>query len=240
VPVDELTFIKVASPQVPTTLLAGTHGRGLWTLDLSCSQCEPNRTLNDFDGDGRSDIAVVRDDGSHLVWHKEGSSAGYSSQQFGAEGDRMVPADYDGDGKTDMAVFRPSQEKWYCLMSSTNSLEQTTLGEANDKELSADFDGDGLADKAVYKPSTGYWEVEQSENGHLVFQWGGPNDKPVSVDFTGDGKADYGFFHEDQGMQILNYLDGTTAHQKQFGLEGDLPVSGDYDGDGKADIAFWR
>ncbi len=243
VSISELTFIKVTHLHTPTTLLAGTYGRGLWTLNLATpapTAIDPGKAVNDFDGDGRSDIAVVREDGSQLVWHKDGSTEGYASGEFGMAGDRIAAADYDGDGKTDMAVYRASDTHWYSLMSSTNTVSTTALGAVEDKTASADFDGDQVADEAVFRPSTGDWHVEQSEDGHLDFHWGAANDTPVSVDFSGDGKADFGVFHEAQGMIALSYYDGSTTHNKQFGLEGDIPVSGDYDGDGKADIAFWR
>ena len=232
--VSDLNFLRGSN-----ILLAATFGRGLWTANLSPTP-PPIKVSNDFDGDGRSDLAVVRDDGVHLDWHIQGSTEAYRSQQLGAEGDQVAPEDYDGDGKADISVFRPSESRWYSLLSSTGTLATTDLGDENSEKVPADFDGDGLADKAVFKPFDGTWEVQQSANGHLIFQFGLPGDKPVTMDFSGDGKADFGVFHEALGMQTLSYYDGTTTRQKQFGLEGDIPVSGDYDGDGKADIAFWR
>ena len=64
----------------------------------------------DYDGDGKTDIAVWRPgDG---VWYILQSSDGYDRSLFkaykwGDPTDIPVPGDYDGDGKTDIAVWRP-------------------------------------------------------------------------------------------------------------------------------------
>jgi hypothetical protein len=239
VAISELTFMKGSSLTGARTLLAGTYGRGIWSQDFGATDPEKS-AINDFDGDGRSDLAVVRDDGVHLDWHIQGSTEAYRSQQLGAAGDQVVPADYDGDGKTDMGVFRPSESRWYSLLSSTNTLAVTDLGNANAESVPADFDGDSLADKAAFDPFTGTWQVQQSQNGNLTFQWGAPNDKPVTIDFDGDDKADFGVFHEANGVITLSVHSENGDFTKQFGLEGDVTAPGDYDGDGKIDMAVWR
>lgn len=63
----------------------------------------------DFNGDGRTDISVVRNVNGSIVWFNyDGVSippAGITYNYFGlAATDFLTPADYDGDGKTDIAV----------------------------------------------------------------------------------------------------------------------------------------
>ena len=61
-------------------------------------------SIADFDGDGKTDLAVIRGN----VWYiLQSSNGNVRAQQFGDGGDMFVPGDYDGDGKTDIAVFRP-------------------------------------------------------------------------------------------------------------------------------------
>ena len=68
-----------------------------------------NRTLFDFDGDGRVDLSLFRPDANpansdfYIRKSSDNTLFGYS---WGLPGDKLAPADYDGDGKTDIAVWR--------------------------------------------------------------------------------------------------------------------------------------
>jgi hypothetical protein len=83
-----------------------------------------NSTLlrGDFDGDGKTDIAVFRP--STGEWFLRLSTQNYVVAagnwyfQWGVPGDVPITGDFDGDGKTDITVYRPSTGEWYLRLSS--------------------------------------------------------------------------------------------------------------------------
>lgn len=67
----------------------------------------------DYDGDGKTDLAVYRSGTWYISTNYERGE--FKAIPFGLETDKPVPADYDGDGRTDIAVYRDGT--WYLLQS---------------------------------------------------------------------------------------------------------------------------
>jgi hypothetical protein len=183
--------------------------------------------LMDFDGDGKSDIAVNRVG----TWFLRLSNGPQTVLNWGgASNDILVPGDYDGDGKTDLAVFQAGA--WYILRSS--DWGQTLLywgGAGNDIPVPTDYDGDGKTDLAVFQG--GSWYIARSsDGGQTALGWGLPDDQPVPADYDGDGKADITVYRDGLWFIIRSSDGGQTV--VQWGTGNDVPVPGDYDGDGKA------
>jgi hypothetical protein len=216
----------------------------------------------DFDGDGKTDIAVYRQ--STGEWFILTSSTGYSYNKaiivaWGRPslGDQPVVGDFDGDGKADIAIYRPGSGQWFILTSSSNysSSMIITWGNSafNDQPVVGDFDGDGKTDIAIYRQSTGEWFILTSSTGYsynnsIVVMWGCPSlgDQPVVGDYDGDGRADIAVYRPSSGQWfILTSSSGYSSNSYLTTTWGnpslnDSPVRGDFDGDRKMDIAIYR
>jgi uncharacterized cupin superfamily protein len=206
----------------------------------------PCALINDFDGDGKSDMAVWRgQQGEWLI-----NNSGDGSQQtvnWGASyephRDLMVAADYDGDGKADVAVFRRGDGQWYIKRSSDGGTTIRGWGLGTDVPVPGDYDGDGKADIAVWRGAQGTWHIlRSSDDSAQTENWGTAayGDLPVPGDYDGDGKMDLAVFRRGDGRWYIKRSSDSGATIRGWGLGTDVPVPGDYDGDGKTDIAVWR
>lgn len=212
--------------------------------------CNDSVVAGDYDGDGKSDFAVMRTGTPFVtpaVWYiRQSSNGGLRAVQFGISGDGVefgdaaVPNDYDGDGKTDIAVYRidirqtptiPDRNTYYVLRSSNNSVQSQQLGNyETDYSTTGDFDGDGKADFAFWngfgEGTSGDWTILQSSTGTLIVEhWGiGNDDTPVQKDYDGDGKTDLAVRRSDGTFYIRRSSDN-QLQVVRWGLSDDFPIA---------------
>ena len=191
-------------------------------------------TPADFDGDGKTDLAVYRlsdalgSPGKFKILQSSNNSPNITN--WGVTTDALIPADYDGDGKADLAVFRyglftsQPDNTWYILQSSTGTLRTERFGLRSDQLVPADYDGDGKTDIAVWRPSDGIWYRLNSSNGSFnAFRFGASDDKPTPGDYDGDGKTDFAVYRPSTGTWYLQQSTNGFA-ARQFGLTEDIPL----------------
>ena len=214
----------------------------------------------DFDGDGRSDLAIFEFDASTGAgrFTIERSTLGQIEVPLGRAGDAAVVGDFDGDGRADPAVYGYSPADGYSrfevLPSGGGPAWSKPFGGQGDKAVVGDYDGDGRDDLAVYgfSPANGYsrFAVLPSGGGPALGQpFGGFDDAPVIGDFDGDGRTDFavtGYSPAEGFSRFATLLSGgrSKAHptgtiSQPFGGAGDAPTVGDFDGDGRTDVAVY-
>ncbi|MBV9215107.1 MAG: VCBS repeat-containing protein [Acidobacteria bacterium] len=212
-------------------------------------------TPGDYDGDGKADIAVWRNDPEPAYYIIQSSNGVLRNFKFGKQNDFPVPADYDGDGKTDPAVWREGQQAQFWYQSSKYGGQvMVPWGSFGDTPVTGDFNGDGLADFRVMRNDgngNAVWLSRYSvpigtalpADSREVF--GRVDDDFVPGDFDGDGKSDLCVTRiEGAAANWVWYIKSSQTGaitRTAWGLSNqDLESPGDYDGDGKTDIAVWR
>ena len=117
-----------------------TPSTGAWTVLTSSSNFVSRLTgkvgvaadllvPGDYDGDGRTDMAVYR--ASTGSWLILGSATGFSTTRtvtLGSSADIPVPGDYDADGVTDVATYRAATGQWSIVKSSDGSTLTSVWG----------------------------------------------------------------------------------------------------------------
>ncbi|MFI5913097.1 GH25 family lysozyme [Dactylosporangium sp. NPDC051541] len=206
------------------------------------------RPVNDFDADGKSDIALFRPSAGQ--WNIKSAARGvqlYGSYPYGGGDDVALTGDFDNDGYTDIALFRKTTGQWNIksVKRGVQLYASYPYGGGDDTPLTGDFDGDGYTDIALFRRTTGQWNILSLHRGVQIvasYPYGGGNDTPLAGDFDGDGYDDLALFRKTTGQwNILSLHRGVQiVASYPYGGGDDIPMAGDFDNDGKDDIALFR
>lgn len=253
--ISDFAIARSTSASSPTDWWIKKSGGGVTNATLGTGvgfSLGDRATPADFDGDGKTDIAVWRP-GAPLTagfYMLQSSDSAFRFEQFGQVGDDpSVVDDYDGDNKADPAVYRPGATGTFFYRGSLSNpggaVTYVPWGIVGDIAIPGDFDGDGKGDFNIMRNNGGLAEHWQrlSAGGNRFFQYGLNTDKFVTGDYDLDNKTDISAVRSTGGALVWYLLKSSdlTTVTELFGASAtDYPINGDYDGDGRTDIAVWR
>ena len=225
----------------------------LSVLAVNLSAQNMFRKASDFDGDGRADFAVTRNEGGLKYWWIWQTTAGVKVVQWGLNFDQRVASDYDGDGKTDIAVYRdpstfPPVFTFYILESQTNTFTYKTftdLAFLGSRVMHQDYNGDGKTDAAINLGEFGLLtttRVQFSGSSSGLAFLVPPGGVPIRIgDMDGGGSADSASYSFNSNVVTITSTEtGAPLSTVQFGEFNDRYQMADFDGDGKGDLTLWR
>jgi DNA/RNA endonuclease YhcR with UshA esterase domain len=264
----------------------GTFQAGIFSAQAAThtdwvSWPNPQIVTGDFDGNGRTDLAVINPGQGGIATYLSNGNGTFTAEfsaQVASHTDwdslpnpQIVTGDFDGNGRTDLAVINPGQGGIATYLSSGNGTFTAVFSSQvashtdwdswpDPKIVTGDFLGNGRTDLAVINPGQGGIATYLS-NGDGTFtavfspqtathtdweSW--QNAKIVAGDFLGNGRTDLAVINPGQGG-IATYLsngDGTftavfspqtATHTDWDSWPNPQIVIGDFDGNGRTDIA---
>jgi hypothetical protein len=288
---DGRTDIALTGPSVWNTLpVAFSNGNGSFTVtntfigDFAAWAAHPRakKLTGDFNGDGRTDIALTGPSGWNtlpLALSNANGSFTVTNIYIGNFASwatnlqvAVLTGDYNGDGRTDIALLGPAG--WSTLpvafSNGNGSFSVTNLpitdfaGWASDpqaKKLTGDFNGDGRTDIALTGPAgwntlpvafslgNGSFTVTNLPSADFAGWASDPQAKKLTGDFNGDGRTDIAltgsshwetlpvaFSNGNGSFFVTNIL---IAHFAGWSSDPQAKkLVGDFNGDGKVDIAL--
>jgi hypothetical protein len=223
-----------------------------WMYRIEWGNYDPNTedlAPADYDGDGKTDIAVYRRGATLSTFYIILSANNVLwKDQLGRTADDPAPADYNGDGKADLGVYRNHQNGTSSFYYRPNFFSNfvTLPLNASGSKVFGDFDGDGAADLAVFGDNGsggGRFSIKFAGGTSTTIDLGNATDLAVPGDYDGDGKTDAAVIQNVGGTWQWTYkrsIDGANVVDTWGVASTDMPTPGDYNGDGKWDYAIWR
>ncbi|WP_353851885.1 Calx-beta domain-containing protein [Microcystis sp. LE18-22.4A] len=210
-------------------------------------------TVGDFNGDGKSDLAVANHSSSNvsvLLGTGTGSFGPATNFTVGISPRSVTVGDFNGDGKSDLATANRSSSNVSVLLGtgtgSFGTATNFTVGSSPHSVMVGDFNGDGKSDLATanrygYNVSVLLGTGTGSFGTATNFSAGSSPHSVTVGDFNGDGKSDLATANANGNNVSVLLGTGTGSFgTATYFTVGTRPISvtvGDFNGDGKSDLA---
>jgi len=208
----------------------------------------------DWNGDGRTDIAVFRDGQFVRALLKPFASC-FACQSFlvadpldevafGEAGDLPVAGDWNGDGVDDIGVFRPTKLGTFLLRvplfepicqfcpPEIFTTKTVPFGSAGNLPLAGDWNNDGKDEIGTYNPTLAEFSLTADfAEPTFVFPFGLAGDRPIAGDWLGSSVDGVGVFDPVSRTMLLGTrLTFPPDIVFEFGVTEGLPVAGHWTG----------
>lgn len=211
----------------------------------------------DFNGDGRSDVAMLSAAGNWWVALTPASGpyappTSWASLRTDVTLAFPTVGDFTGDGRDDIALFNPLSGVWRVLASTGSGFDKLNFGNWDPatnwtKPLVGDFDGDGRSDLAARDIDRGAWHVALSNgSGFATSVWRRQRttiawEHLTAADFNGDGLTDIGVWNTRSGAWRVLHSTGSGFTNSRFAFWDPATtwtevMAADFDGDGRSDL----
>lgn len=231
---------QLALDSAHTTIVAFTHGRGEWSLNIP----ETSGGTGDTPGIFRPSV--------NTFFLRNSLTTGFADETvvFGSSTDDPIVGDWNGDGIDTVGIYRPSTATFFLKDSNAPGAPIThifTFGLPGDIPIVGDWTGSGHDGVGVFRPSNGIiYLTENLATGFATYSmvFGVPGDVPVAGDWSGQGHDSVGIYRPSIHQFFLTNTNcnciPTVNYVVTFGVAGDVPFTGDWTHSGHTGLGVFR